>query len=144
MKVLIDTSFIYGLFVQKSPNHESAQKLLQKIHEKGQADLFFTTDQVIQESYSVFCIRIHEPTYLNTLDEFFYGKNCFFEILYLEADPAKTHEIVTIMKEGLRSSTKAAMSFVDASLIYMARTISASALLSFDGHFSPFLPSYGI
>jgi predicted nucleic acid-binding protein len=142
MKVLIDTSFIYGLFIQKSPNHEEAQKILTQMYEKGKNDLFLTINYVVQECYSVFCNRIHDPTYLNTLDEFFFGNKCFFEILYLRADKTRDQEIIKIMKENLAKPSNKALSFVDASLIYIGKEISADAILSFDSHFEKVIPYY--
>jgi predicted nucleic acid-binding protein len=142
MKVLIDTSFIYGLFIKRSPNHENAQKKLERMFENGPSDIFLTINYVVQESYAVFCNRIHNSTYLNTLDDFFYGKNCFFEILYVRADKTKDQEISKIMKENRDMKPKKVLSFVDASLIYMAKEISADAILSFDRHFEKVLPYY--
>jgi len=142
MKVLIDTSFIYGLFIQKSPNHENAHQILTKILEQGKNEIFLTINYVVQETYAVFCNRIHDSTYLNTLDEFFYGNNCFFEILYLGADKTKDQEIIKIMKENLNKNPKKALSFVDASIIHIGKEISADAILSFDKHFENVLPYY--
>ena len=142
MKVLIDMSFIYAVFIEKSPNHKKAQLLLEKILKNCQNDVFFTTNHVVQESYAVFSIRIHDATYLNALDEFFYGETCFFEVIYIGADQIKDQAIVKIMKENLVKPPKKALSFVDASLIYTAKFMAADKILSFDSHFENIIPYY--
>jgi predicted nucleic acid-binding protein len=142
MKVLIDTSFIYAVFIEKSSNHKKAQHFLEKILKSGQNDVFFTTNHVVQESYAVFSIRIHDATYLNALDEFFYGKTCFFEVIYIGADQIKDQAIVKIIKEHLVKQPKIALSFVDASLVYSAKLMAADKILSFDSHFKNIIPYY--
>ena len=142
MKVLIDTSFIYAIFIEKSPNHKKAQRLLEIILKSGQNDVFFTTNHVVQECYSVFSNRIHDAAYMNSLDEFFYGETCFFEVVYIGADRTRDQEIVQIMKEHLEKKPKKALSFVDASLIYIAKVISAEKILAFDAHFENIIPYY--
>jgi predicted nucleic acid-binding protein len=142
MKVLIDTSFFYGLYIKKSPNYENAQIILNKIYNEGQEHIFITTNHVVQESYSVFSNRIHDSAYLKILDDLFYGENSFFEILYISADKAKDQEIIKIMKKYLNQNPKKILSFVDASLIFIADAISADAIISFDKHFENILPYY--
>jgi predicted nucleic acid-binding protein len=142
MKVLIDTSFIYGLYIQKSPNHDEAQRILDNILDHGQNDVFITTNHVVQESYSVFSNRVHEVSYLEILDEFFYGQNCFFEIIYVSADKSQDQLIEKIMNQYLRTTPKKLLSFVDASLIYVAKMISANSIISFDTHFDKILEYY--
>ena len=142
MKVLVDTSFIYALYVQKSPNFIEAQKILDYILKNGQTELFLTIDYVVQESYSVFCNRIHDVKYLETLDSFFYGESNFIQILYLESNKNNDQQIVDVVKQALQETPKRVLSFVDAALIFYAKQLNIEHIIAFDAHFDKDLKNY--
>jgi predicted nucleic acid-binding protein len=144
MKVLVDTSFIYGLFIRKSSNYEEAQKILDFILNQGQFDLFLTIDPVIQETYSVFSNRVHDAKFLETLDDFFYGPTNFIEIIYPEANRNTDQQIISIIKQALQETPKRILSFIDASLIFFAKQLNLEYIITFDGHFKKDLKSYPI
>ncbi|HME52213.1 MAG TPA: hypothetical protein VKM55_08340 [Candidatus Lokiarchaeia archaeon] len=142
MKILVDTSYIYGLLVQKSINHRAAQTILDKILLSGSDDQFITLNYVVQESYSVFSIRVHDATYLDALDDLIYGKNSFFEIIYMDSNSHIDGAIIQIIKDHLLEKPRKTLSFVDASLIYYGEQSQIDGILAFDSHFDTIIPSY--
>ncbi len=94
MKVLVDTSFIYALYVQKSPNFIEAQKILDYILKNGQTELFLTIDYVVQNPILYFAIGYTMLNIWRILDSFFYGESNFIQILYLESNKNNDQQIV--------------------------------------------------
>ncbi|WP_457557952.1 type II toxin-antitoxin system VapC family toxin [Candidatus Harpocratesius sp.] len=135
MKILIDTNFFYALTDIDDSRHDRALEILQTTN-WDQFSLILTNVLVINETYTLLMYRSQGNTHLfKELDELFWGKKKFFQIIYpTQHDYQQICE--TIQKF---SSSKRQLSFVDASLIYLGKKLTAQYILSFDSHFDGIL-----
>lgn len=138
----MDTSFIYGLLAEMSPNHARALAILEQIMATGSGDKFFALNYVVQETYSVFSIRVHDAGYLDSLDDFFFGDASFIDIIYLDSNPHNDGAIIQIMKQNLLETSKRALSFVDAAQVYVAAQDQIDGIIAFDEYFDGIIQAY--
>ncbi|MHA1648274.1 MAG: type II toxin-antitoxin system VapC family toxin [Promethearchaeota archaeon] len=91
---------------------------------------------VVNETYTLMMYRSKgNLNQLQFLDNLFWGEERFFKIVYFNKPDFQN--IAQTMKKY--SSPKKMLSFVDASLIYLASQLKISQIVSFDAHFDGIL-----
>jgi len=133
--VVLDTGFLYALRKKKDKNHGRAARHLKEIDWKIQR-VAITSDLVVNETYTLMNRRSGgNPSALESLDKLFWGDDLFFRIIPLFGEDYRN--IVTILRKF--TTPKRILSFVDASLIYLANKFNYLTILTFDAHFDGIL-----
>ena len=131
MTVIIDSNYLFALKSKKDKNHERSLELMNELKENYNKPII-TNYLVINELLTLVNSRFKGNTYY--LDEYFkliWDDDNFFKIVQLLPEHYK--ESYEVLKKY--TNPKRLLSFVDASLIFLAKNVKAKALLSFDNHF---------
>ena len=135
MGILLDTGFIYALKEEKDPYHLQAINIIKSIS----WDEFYpviTNDLVISEVFTLAVYRSSgNKKILEALKNLIWGTEKFFRVLEIPFEDYE--EILKILFQY--TSAKKMISFVDASLIYSARFLKYTQIISFDSHFDGIL-----
>ncbi len=135
MGIVLDTSFLYALVIEKDKNHEGAQMIL-KNSEWEKFGPVVTIGLVVNETFTLMNMRTKGNIIaIELLNDIFYGEKNFFSIIYLNEEDFKSS--VNIMKKY--SKKERILSFVDAALIYLAKRLRYENIISFDSHFNGIL-----
>jgi len=135
MGVILDSGFLYSLKVKHDQRHSSALQIF-KGTDWNSLGLIITTDLVVSEVYTLTNIRTKgNPQAIERVNQLMWGPENFFTIYWLNADDYK--EIGKILTKY--SNRNRILSFVDASLIYIAQKFEISNIISFDSHFDGIL-----
>ena len=136
MGTLLDTGFLYGLKDENDPHHERAVELLSTLQWRELSPII-TSSLVINETYTLLMYRSKgNKALVNKLDELCWGDECFFRIVNIPT--SEFQKIASIMTKY--ASPKKLLSFVDASLIFLAQNKGYDQVISFDGHFDGIIP----
>jgi predicted nucleic acid-binding protein len=117
-KIIIDTDFLYGLFLSTDPHHERATEIMSKIY----GETFIVTSMVKYELITLLSRRENQQRALFILDQLM---DISFEEYFIEQK-----DDVEIMKEFSSHSSKK-ISVVDCANLVLARKLKAK-IASFD------------
>ena len=135
MTTIIDSNFLFALTFKKDKNHERALEILSELKDKIEHPLI-TNNLVLEEILSLVIFRFNGNVYhLEKVNELIWGKNNFFQILYL--NKSEYLEIFNVLKKY--TTSKRLLSSVDASLIFIYQKLNARKIISFDSHFDGIL-----
>ncbi len=138
--VILDTGFLYALRKKKDRNHALAAKALKEIDWKSEGPAI-TSDLVVNETYTLMNLRSGgNPTALESLNQLFWGGDLFFLIITQFREDYRN--IADVLKKF--TDPKRVLSFVDASLIYLANKFNYSTIFTFDSHFDGILTTYSL
>ncbi len=136
--VLLDTGFLYALRKKKETNHALAAKALKEFDWKSEGPAI-TSDLVVNETYTLMNKRSSgNPAALESLDQLFWGDDLFFLIITQFREDYRN--IAEVLKKY--TTPKRVLSFVDASLIYLANKFNYSIIFTFDSHFDGILKTH--
>ncbi len=136
MGTLLDTGFLYGLKDESDPHHERSLELLNTLPWKELSPII-TPSLVINETYTLLMYRSKgNKALVKKLGELCWGDECFFRIVNIPT--SEYQKIVDIMTRY--ASPRKWLSFVDASLMFLAQTKGYNQIISFDAHFDGIIP----
>jgi len=135
MGILLDTGFLFSLKIKQDKFHGETKKLFKNTNWKSYG-LIATSNLIVNELYTLVNIRTKANLdALTKLENLFWGKEKFFNIIFLQ--PQEYKEIAKIMIKY--SSPERILSFVDASLIYLSKKLNYTTIVSYDSHFDGIL-----
>jgi len=117
-KVLLDSDFLYGLFVQEDPHHKICNNLLPKIEQSK----IIVCNLVIYEMLTIFSRRFSQELAKSFLEDL-----TSFDIQKVFVDDSLEKEILAVFM----SRTKKNISFVDCSNLVIATKYNCK-IVSFD------------
>lgn len=137
MTILIDSSFLYAVKIKGDKNHRMAKKILLNLEWKKYG-MILTNDLVVNESFTLTHLRTKGNLQaINAMSEFVWGKERFFTIYQIQIE--NYPKIVDVMVKFSNVSKNELLSFVDASLIFLAKEQTIQDIVSFDHHFDGIL-----
>lgn len=122
-KVFIDTSAIFSLVNKKEEHHSKAEKFYNTL--KSDKSLVFTTNYIINETYTLLSGRINKSTAL----EFIEAMSNTFIIIYI----SREDDLGAI--EILKKFEDKGFSFTDAVSFYIMKKEKIKIAFAFDKHF---------
>jgi predicted nucleic acid-binding protein len=117
-KIIIDTDFLYGLFLSTDPHHERATEIMSRIYEQS----FIVTSLVKYELITLLSRRENQQRALIILDQLM---DISFEEYFVEQK-----DDAVIMKEFMSHNSKK-ISIVDCANLVIAKKLNAK-IASFD------------
>ena len=137
MGILLDTGFICGIKIEEDDNHNVSDLIMEKIKWKKFGRVIVPST-VVNETLTLVNMRTRcNPIALNQIESIFWGKERFFEIYPVSYEDY--YSIFLLMKKYSNKEKQKFLSFVDASLIYIAQKLNFSTIISFDSHFDGIL-----
>ncbi len=124
MKVFIDTSAFCALAIPKDQNNSNAKAIHTKLQE--QKAIIYTSDYVLDESYTLLKMRGSHTTSVKFMDEI--GKS---HINILRID----EHIETAAKTIFRKFEDKRLSFTDCTSFVLINQFGIEAVFAFDEHF---------
>jgi predicted nucleic acid-binding protein len=135
MGVILDSNFYLGLIHPHDTHSERADELLVEL-KTGKYGLLFTTNLIIAEVATLVSIRTKgNKDILQDLQDLIWGENKIATRIevsnLLEKESWERFKKINSFKQG----KKGFLSFVDTSIIVIAKNKSIEYLVSFDEHF---------
>ena len=125
MKYLLDSDFLFGLFVLKDPHHEKTKRVFKEIVESKES--IFVLNLVIQETSTVLSRKINQKTALLFLERL-----SLLPIKIIRVD----EELEAKAWNLFRGQTKKRISFIDCANLVSYESYKLDGILSF-GDFYP-------
>ncbi|MHA1145880.1 MAG: type II toxin-antitoxin system VapC family toxin [Candidatus Helarchaeota archaeon] len=135
MGVLIDTGFFFSLKIKRDRFHDKVKTFFENTDWKSYG-LIVTSNLVVNELYTLVNIRTKGNSHaLTRFDDLIWGEENFFKIVFLS--PQEFIKTASIIKKY--STPTRILSFVDASLTFLARKLKITMIISNDGQFDGIL-----
>ena len=131
MPTILDTCFILALFNKKDINHKKAQKILNILQQPNYGRLYIT-DYILDETLTTIWVRTHRKDLVVEIYSLLQDQS-FVAIQYL--DQSKLETAWNIWNQ-YADWPKKPLSFTDATIIAVMKSLGIQYLVSFDSEFN--------
>jgi predicted nucleic acid-binding protein len=129
--ILLDSGFFFSIRVKNDTKHAIAKKILKGTN-WASLGAIVTNNLVVNETYTLVNMRTKANLeIIGSLHSLFWGNDKFFQVIY--HDDSESQDIEKILVKY--SSIDRIISYVDASLIYLAGKFDEVSIISSDSHF---------
>ena len=121
MKIIIDSDFLFALYLALDPHHSESELLLKKFYLKENE--IIASNLVLQETATIISYRIGQKQAIDFLRDF--ERSGFKQLFVGEKLTVKSWEI-------FREQAKKGTSFIDCANVVIYRELGAEMIMSFD------------
>lgn len=135
MGVVVDTGFLFSLVALRDARHDLARVTFESLDWNELAPVL-APSTVVEETFTLANIRTKAHVLvLQRLEELFWGDYAFIRIVPVDVNEIKA---ISLLMRRL-SEPGRLFSFVDASIVHVARERSINEIVTFDAHFDGLL-----